>query len=142
MANTGGGAARKFVESGPVHEKLKDLISPRDMTEKQEIQGTYEGYFEAGEPNERGERGKIYKLRLDNGDLVGIGGCAQLDKRLGIRAVGTYVQLIYGGKKKISSNGHKNAGKSSHLFTVNYDESSVPASNAMSAADADDDDAL
>ena len=123
-------SARKFVNSGESFEKLADYYSPKEMTEGQEIEGTYEGSFESGEPNEKGERGLTYKLRLPDGKLVGIGGCGSLNRDLAPHAIGTYVKLIYGGKKKMKTGPQK--GKMAHNFTVQHDPDSVPAATAAS----------
>ncbi len=79
-----------------------------------EILGTYQGSFTDK------TYGKVtHKVKTDAG-LVGLPGCAQLNKLLEQVADGATVQVIYRGKNEIQSG--KYAGKHAHSFIVNADK--------------------
>ena len=93
----------------PKKEGKGKLLAPNT-----EILGTYEGSFKDK------TYGKTTHKVKTAGGLVGIPGCAQLDKLLTQVADGATVQVVYRGKNEIQQG--KYAGKMAHSFLVNADK--------------------
>jgi hypothetical protein len=72
------------------------------------FEGTTENNFDASKND--------FKVRDAEGNLTILNTCASLDKQLAKVATGSYVEITYLGKKKISEGKYK--GKESHSFVV------------------------
>lgn len=92
-----------------------NIVRPSKLA-KEGVTGTVaEGIYEGSTPNKFDPTKQDYKIRAANGDLTIINSTGSLARQMAMVAVGTLVQINYGGK--VAGKG-KSAGKSFHNFEV------------------------